>query len=81
MKTFFVIAAIGAIALLWPRPADPMPGFPHVFLWAWERPENLEFLDPHIAGVAFLARTVCLRGGTVSRARVCSRCDTRPQPF
>jgi hypothetical protein len=54
------------MAFLWPRPADPLPGFPHVFLWAWERPENLEFLDPHAAGVAFLARTVCLRGGTVS---------------
>jgi hypothetical protein len=43
-----------------------MPGFPHVFLWAWERPENLQFLDPHATGVAFLARTVCLRGGDVS---------------
>ena len=63
---FLVIAGIVAIAILWPRPADPLPGFPHVFLWAWERPENLEFLDPHSAGVAFLARTVCLRDGSVS---------------
>jgi len=55
-----------AIVLFWPRPADPLPGFPRVFLWAWERPENLEFLDPHTTGVAFLARTVCLRGGAVS---------------
>jgi hypothetical protein len=57
---------LAAVVLLWPHPADPLPGFPHVFLWAWERPENLEFLDPHSAGVAFLARTVCLRGGAVS---------------
>jgi hypothetical protein len=66
VKTFSAIAAIVAIVFLLPRAADPMPGFPHVFLWAWERPENLEFLDPHAAGVAFLARTVCLRGGAVS---------------
>jgi hypothetical protein len=63
---FLAIAGMVAIAFLWPRPADPLPGFPHVFLWAWERPENLEFLDPHAAGVAFLARTVCLGGGSVS---------------
>ena len=66
MKTLAVIAGIVAIAFLWPRPADPLPGFPNVFLWAWEVPENLEFLDPHAAGVAFLARTVCLRDGSVS---------------
>ena len=40
---------------------DPLPGFPRVFVWAWERREDLRWLDPHAAGVAFLARTVCLR--------------------
>jgi len=66
VKKLSAIACAVAIILLWPRPADPLPGFPRVFLWAWERPENLEFLDPHSAGVAFLARTVCLGGGVVS---------------
>ena len=66
MKKCSAIACLVAIVLLWPRPADPLPGFPRVFLWAWERPENLEFLDAHSTGVAFLARTVCLRGGAVS---------------
>ena len=66
MKPFFVLVAVVTIVLLWPRPADPLPGFPRVFLWAWERPENLEFLDPQATGIAFLARTVCLRGGAVS---------------
>jgi hypothetical protein len=66
VKTLSAAALLLAVLLLWPRPADPLPGFPHVFLWAWERPENLEFLDPRATGVAFLARTVCLRGGTVS---------------
>lgn len=66
MKTLSAAALVLAALLLWPRPADPLPGFPHVFLWAWERPEDLEFLDPHSAGIAFLARTVCLCDGTVS---------------
>jgi hypothetical protein len=57
--------ALTAGAVLRPRTADPLPGFPRVFVWAWERPENLESLGPRAAGVAFLARTVFLRDGAV----------------
>ncbi len=32
-------------------------------LWAWERPEDLRFLDCDKAGVAFLAKTIRLGGG------------------
>jgi len=39
--------------------------FPRVILWAWERPEDLEFLDPQRFGVAFLAQTLTLRDGEV----------------
>jgi len=39
---------------------DQLPGFPHVILWAWESPQNLNFIDPNEAGVAFLARTLIL---------------------
>jgi hypothetical protein len=66
VKKLAAIALLLAVVLLWPRPRDPLPGFPRVILWAWERPENLQFLDPQEAGIAFLARTVCLRGGAVS---------------
>lgn len=45
------------------RPADPLPGFPRIILWAWERPEDLSFLNPKNAGVAFLARTVTVADG------------------
>ena len=31
-------------------------------VWAWERPERLEFLDPDRVGVAYLARTLALDG-------------------
>jgi hypothetical protein len=37
VKTLSAAALLLAALLLWPRPADPLPGFPHVFLWAWCR--------------------------------------------
>lgn len=33
-------------------------GLPRVMLWAWERPEDLRFLNTREAGVAFLAGTI-----------------------
>jgi hypothetical protein len=39
---------------------------PRVILWAWERPEDLSFTDPREVGVAFLARTLYLRGEKVA---------------
>ena len=38
---------------------------PQVVLWAWERPTDLRFINPHEVGVAFLARTIRLRSGEV----------------
>jgi hypothetical protein len=38
---------------------------PPVILWAWERPEDLEFLDSGRFGVAFLAQTLTLKGDDV----------------
>src|ERR1700691_385401 len=53
------------------RRPDPLPGFPHVFVWAWERPEDLRWLDTRSVGVAFLARTVCPRvDGVAVRPRM-----------
>lgn len=50
---------------------EPLPGFPRLVLWAWERNENLQFIDPRSTGVAFLARTVQWREGQVtSRPRL-----------
>lgn len=40
-------------------------GFPQRIVWAWERPENLEFLDAREFGVAFLAQTLILKGDEV----------------
>jgi hypothetical protein len=38
---------------------------PPIILWAWERPEDLEFLDPQRFGVAFLSQTLVLQGDNV----------------
>jgi hypothetical protein len=40
-------------------------GFPQRIIWAWERPENLDFLDSGEFGVAFLAQTLILKGDDV----------------
>ena len=69
-----VAAALGALGQLpphawWMRPAavgrNPLAAFPPVVLWAWERPEILDFIDPQAIGVAFLARTLYLSGPDV----------------
>jgi hypothetical protein len=69
-----VATALGALSQLpssaWlTRPAsvvhDPLSAFPPIVLWAWERPELLDFIDPHAVGIAFLARTLYLSGPDV----------------
>lgn len=65
------LAATGLVALAYRPRRDPLAEFPRVMVWAWERPEKLDFLDPREAGVAFLARTVTVRGDIVTvRPRV-----------
>lgn len=39
--------------------------FPSIILWAWERPEDLRFLDTDKFAVAFLAQTLKLKGNEV----------------
>jgi hypothetical protein len=59
----FIIGNIAVVARRWMKPYfshDPLSGFPRVFLWAWERPENLKYLNPQEAGVAVLAKTIML---------------------
>ncbi|HEY2963941.1 MAG TPA: DUF3142 domain-containing protein [Pyrinomonadaceae bacterium] len=53
------------IALFFTRPTRTVESLPPVILWAWERPEDLSFLDPQKTGVAFLAKTITLRGDNV----------------
>jgi hypothetical protein len=56
--------ALAATALLGARAREPAPpGEVPVWLWAWERPEELRFLEGRAdVGVAYLARTVVVSG-------------------
>ena len=79
-----VAAALALAALLLRSTArpDPLPALPRVMLWAWERPEDLRFVKPGAAGIAFLARTVWLDGDNVSaRPRLQPLRDTPGTPL
>jgi len=63
--SYRVLIVLGALLLgLFSRCSSvrqPAPkGVPLRMVWAWERPEDLRFLDPEKAGVAFLAQTITL---------------------
>lgn len=45
---------------------EQLAKLPKVMLWAWERPENLKFIDPNTVGVAFLAKTISLKSSDFS---------------
>jgi hypothetical protein len=61
-----VLIASALVALTRQSPRDPMPELPRIIVWAWERPEKLDFINPREAGVAFLARTVTVHGASVA---------------
>ena len=47
------------------RTDDRLSKLPQTILWAWERPEKLDFINTETTGVAFLAKTLYLRGNRV----------------
>jgi hypothetical protein len=47
---------------LTPTRASTRLDLPPLVLWAWDRDDDLRFLDPRDTGVAFLAATLTLRG-------------------
>jgi hypothetical protein len=63
-KTFLLILALLALASACPpknRVNEKLNAeMPPVILWAWERPEDLRFLEAEKFGVAFLAQTLIL---------------------
>jgi hypothetical protein len=60
-----VVGSRARVTPLKTGPADRMRRLPHVMLWAWERREDLSFIDPHKVGVAYLAGTLYLEGDRV----------------
>lgn len=54
-----------------PSSSSRISSLPSTILWAWERPEKLDYIDPQKIGVAFLAKTIYLRANRViSRPRL-----------
>jgi hypothetical protein len=60
MRIPFLLLPLILLAVLTPHSTERA-----VILWAWERPEDLTFIDPEKVGVAFLAKTIYLRGEKV----------------
>ena len=65
---------LGLVVLLLALAGDRMTGsragvrvdLPPLMLWAWDRDDDLRFVDTHTTGVAYLAATLTLRGEGVA---------------
>ncbi|MDE3195084.1 MAG: hypothetical protein KGN84_01985 [Acidobacteriota bacterium] len=55
-----VLLGFAVVLLCSVAPHSPRMPTPRFVLWAWERPEDLSFVDPSNTGVAYLAATVTL---------------------
>ena len=62
MRLATIIILLPILLVIFPtRDSKTVESLPPVVVWAWERPENLTFLNPQKAAVAFLAKTITLR--------------------
>src|SRR5580692_4407866 len=62
MKPGRVLALVASTVLLCSvAPHTQRVTAPGLILWAWERPEDLRFIDPATTGVAYLAATATIR--------------------
>jgi len=89
-RAFLAVVAVGVmvavLAPLWrsrgrvarPPASDRLAGLPPVLLWAWERPEDLGFIDPQTTGVAFLAKVLHPHDDTVTVRRRAQPLRTPP---
>lgn len=62
-------AVVMLVALNGASGARPQPDTARLTLWAWERPEQLKFLQSHNVGVAYLATTIYLDDQPAVRPR------------
>jgi Protein of unknown function (DUF3142) len=49
-------------------PSRRMASLPNVYLWAWERPEDLKFLGGQKVGIAFLSKTIYVEGSSEEKS-------------
>ena len=60
-----IVLATGIVSA---SPRSQRAALPDTMLWAWEHPQDLRFLDPRRAGVAYLALTLRLEEGQIRRS-------------
>ena len=65
MALLFVVQGVGCHSKVRKQARASVSDLPPIILWAWERPEDLEFLDSKRFGVAFLAQTLTLTADDV----------------
>jgi Protein of unknown function (DUF3142) len=80
MKPVLIAALVACLLFMNARSLAPSAGpplgqaeatrnqsaWPGVILWAWERPEDLHFIDPRRVGVSYLVKTIRFEGSTVT---------------
>lgn len=54
---------------------------PRKILWAWERPEDLRFLNPNEFGVAFLAQTINLETDRITAQKRRQPLEVTPETY
>lgn len=69
-KTFFIVTILSILSIGSCRSVNQVNSrlsneMPPIFLWAWERPEDLRFLDSKQFGVAFYAQKLYLQNDEV----------------
>jgi hypothetical protein len=82
--TVFLLLAFIAIFLLCHHRAiqrQRTAQFPPIILWAWERPENFDFIDTKETGVAFLAQSIELRNEEAIRRLRMQPLDVSKETF
>lgn len=57
MRTSIIVLAIVMVECSCGYRSQPGFELPSIMLWAWQRSENLSFIDTHTTGVAYLAGT------------------------
>jgi hypothetical protein len=68
-KTILIVLLVSAAALnpgcVGASENPRLAGIPDRMMWAWERPEDLRFIDPEKIGIAYLAQTITLQNDDV----------------
>jgi hypothetical protein len=80
---FFVLTGLIFFLTSCPQPnhVRNIPEMPRTILWAWERPEDLRFINVKEVGVAFLGQTLVLENNEVNFRPRRQKLEIPPETF